>query len=112
LVGKVLIYLLVYDRANEDEKRRARGLMREMIAAAAKEGFGEYRTHILFADQVAETYSWNNQALRRFNETIKDALDPNGILAPGRNGVWPKGYRNQRWELIGDAADEAIKARI
>jgi len=31
--------------------------MREMIAAAAKEGFGEYRTHILFADQVAETYS-------------------------------------------------------
>jgi hypothetical protein len=86
--------------------------MREMISAAAKEGFGEYRTHILFADQVAETYSWNNQALRRFNETIKDALDPNGILAPGRNGVWPKGYRNRGWELIGDAAKGAIKARI
>lgn len=79
--------------------------MRELIAACAAEGYGEYRTHILFADQVAQTYGWNNQALRTFNETIKDSLDPNGILAPGRNGIWPKTYRNKGWEIYGSETD-------
>jgi len=92
---------IVYDRADPDSKHRATELMRELIATCAAEGYGEYRTHILFADMVAQTYSWNNQALRKFNETIKDALDPNGILAPGRNGIWPKSYRGQGWEIYG-----------
>ncbi len=26
----------------------------------------------------------------KLNETIKNALDPKGILAPGKNGIWPK----------------------
>ncbi|KDQ57615.1 vanillyl-alcohol oxidase [Jaapia argillacea MUCL 33604] len=91
---------IVYDRADEDSKRRAVGLMREMIEEAAKNGFGEYRTHLLFADQVARTYGWNNQALMRFNETIKDALDPNGILAPGRAGIWPRRFRGKGWEIL------------
>ncbi|TVY64254.1 Vanillyl-alcohol oxidase [Lachnellula suecica] len=95
VAGREMHYIanIVYDRADEDEKSRARGLMTEMIDAAAKEGFGEYRTHLIFADQVSQTYSWGNGALGKFNEIIKDALDPNGILAPGRNGIWPKKYR-------------------
>ncbi len=80
-------------------KARAVRLMREMIDECAAKGFGEYRTHLLFADQVASTYNWNNSALMRFNETIKDVLDPNGILAPGRNGIWPKRFRGKGWEL-------------
>jgi len=96
---------IVYDRADFDAKRRATGLMTEMIAACAKEGYGEYRTHILFADQVAATYGWNNQALRRFNEMIKDSVDPNGILAPGRNGIWPKSYRGKGWEITATNRD-------
>jgi hypothetical protein len=66
----------------------------------------------LFADQVAGSYNWGGGALRRFNETIKDALDPNGILAPGRNGIWPKGYRGKGWELIGEKAKGCEKARM
>ena len=114
VAGREMHYIanIVYNRADEDEKARARGLMREMIAAAAKEGFGEYRTHLLFADQVAETYGWNGGALRKFNETIKDALDPNGILAPGRNGIWPKSYRGKGWELVGEKAVGSTKARL
>ncbi|KAF4625820.1 hypothetical protein G7Y89_g12342 [Cudoniella acicularis] len=114
VAGREMHYIanIVYNRADPDEKSRARGLMREMISAAAKEGFGEYRTHLLFADQVAETYSWNDGALRKFNETIKDALDPNGILAPGRNGIWPRSYRDQGWELIGEKAKDVTKARL
>ncbi len=38
-------------------------------------------------------YSFNNHALRRFHEAIKDAIDPNGILAPGKSGIWPKHLR-------------------
>ena len=36
------------------------------------------------------------QRLRRSGalpETIKDALDPGGILAPGKQGIWPAGRR-------------------
>ncbi|KAF2182106.1 vanillyl alcohol oxidase [Zopfia rhizophila CBS 207.26] len=110
VAGREMHYItnIIYDRASNDEKRRAAGLMRELIAAAAKEGYGEYRTHVLFADQVAGTYNWNNDALMRFNETIKDALDPNGILAPGRNGIWPKKYRGKGWQLMGNEVEEAV----
>jgi len=34
--------------------------------------------------------------LLRLNETVKDALDPNGILAPGKQGIWPKIYRSEK----------------
>ncbi len=36
------------------------------------------------------TYSFNNHALLHFHETVKDAIDPNGILSAGRYGIWPK----------------------
>jgi hypothetical protein len=26
----------------------------------------------------------------KFNEQIKNAIDPKGILAPGKNGIWPQ----------------------
>jgi hypothetical protein len=101
VAGREIHYIaeIVFDRANAEMKARAVRLMRDMIAECAERGFGEYRTHLLFADQVARTYSWGDQALMRFNETIKDALDPNGILAPGRSGIWPRKYRGKGWEL-------------
>ncbi|CAG8979727.1 hypothetical protein HYALB_00012373 [Hymenoscyphus albidus] len=93
IAGREIHYItnIVYDRSDAEEKARARKMMKEMIDAAAQEGFGEYRTHLLFADQVAGTYDWGGGALMRFHEVIKDVLDPNGILAPGRNGIWPRG---------------------
>lgn len=110
VAGREMHYItnIIYDRHSDDEKRRAAALMHELISECAKEGYGEYRTHIVFADQVAGTYNWNDNALMRFNETIKDALDPNGILAPGRNGIWPKNYRGKGWQLFGDQIEKAI----
>ena len=113
VAGREMHYIvnIVYDRSSVGEKRRAAALMREMIAEAAAEGFGEYRTHILFADMVAGTYNWGDNALMRFNETIKDALDPNGILAPGRNGIWPRRFRGKGWEIRGREVEEALDGK-
>ncbi|EPE10867.1 aryl-alcohol oxidase vanillyl-alcohol oxidase [Ophiostoma piceae UAMH 11346] len=114
VAGREMHYIsnIVYDRGDADAKQRAVRLMRAMIAACAAHGFGEYRTHLLFADQVARTYSWGGQALLKFHETVKDAFDPNGVLAPGRNGVWPRSYRGEGWELgVDDLSLDIIKPK-
>ena len=94
-----LILNIVYDRASAASREAATKCMRNMIEDAAKEGYGEYRTHLLFQDQVMQTYSWNDNALQKLNNRLKDALDPAGIMAPGRCGVWPARYRGRGWEL-------------
>ncbi|POR33555.1 Putative aryl-alcohol oxidase vanillyl-alcohol oxidase [Tolypocladium paradoxum] len=94
-----LILNIVYDRDDPKSREAATRCMRAMIDDAAKEGYGEYRTHLIFQDQVMKTYSWNDNALSKLNAKLKDALDPAGILAPGRCGVWPARYRGRGWEM-------------
>ena len=73
--------------------RRNRDAFRKLIKACAARGWGEYRTAPLFMDDVADSYSFNDHALRRLHETLKDAVDPNGILSAGRYGIWPRHLR-------------------
>jgi 4-cresol dehydrogenase (hydroxylating) len=73
--------------------QKMRGAFERWVALAAERGWAEYRAPAAFQDLVADTYSFNDHALRRLRETIKDAVDPNGILSPGRYGVWPKHIR-------------------
>jgi (+)-pinoresinol hydroxylase len=77
-------------------KARVRDGLRALLVKAGEHGWGEYRAAPYFQDAVAAEYSFNNHALRRFNETLKDAADPNGILAPGRGGIWPRHMRGER----------------
>jgi 4-cresol dehydrogenase (hydroxylating) len=78
------------------QNKKNRDAFRRIIQIAAEHGWGEYRTAPAFQDQVMSTYSFNDHALLRFHETVKDAVDPNGILSPGRYGIWPKHLRKQK----------------
>jgi 4-cresol dehydrogenase (hydroxylating) len=64
-----------------------------MIREAAALGYGEYRVHPAMMDEIAATFSYGGGSLLRLSEKIKDALDPAGILAPGKQGIWPKRFR-------------------
>jgi 4-cresol dehydrogenase (hydroxylating) len=72
---------------------KMRDAFTKWVELAAARGWAEYRAPAGFQDITGNAYSFNDHALRRMRETIKDALDPNGILSPGRYGVWPKHLR-------------------
>jgi 4-cresol dehydrogenase (hydroxylating) len=78
---------------------KVREIFRDLVAVAARHGWGEYRTAPAFYDLVMGTYSFNDHALREFLETVKDAIDPNGIISAGRYGIWPRHLRKGRGRL-------------
>lgn len=80
-----------YDRTEPDDVRRAFELGTRMVDAMGRLGYSDARPHLAFMDQAASVHSYNGHAYRRFVEQIKNAIDPNGILAPGRHGIWPLG---------------------
>lgn len=87
-----IIFPLGGDRAMN---ARMRAAYLRWVQLAAARGWGEHRAPAVFQDDVAHTYSFNNHALTRMREKIKDAVDPNGILAAGRYGVWPRHLRRE-----------------
>lgn len=89
----VLIIGVRYDRTDPADARHAFDLAKRLVAEAGALGYGESRPHLECMDLAAAQYSFNDHAYRRFVEKIKDAVDPNGILAPGRHGIWPAPYR-------------------
>jgi 4-cresol dehydrogenase (hydroxylating) len=86
----------VFDTEDEAQATAAYDACKSLVGPAAKLGYGEYRAHLDFMDLVADQYDFNDHAQRRFNELLKDAIDPNGILSPGKQGIWPKDLRSQR----------------
>ncbi|KAJ5701612.1 FAD-linked oxidase-like protein, partial [Penicillium malachiteum] len=63
-------------------------LYRQLLTDAAEQGYSEYGTHVSYMGKVTSHFDFNDSAIRRFNTTIKDLLDPNGILSPGKSRIW------------------------
>lgn len=91
------VFLLLIGFAISDDpevnKRSVEGF-RDLLRISAEHGWGEYRVPAIFHDLATGYFSYNNNILRRFQETMKDAIDPKGILSAGRYGIWPKHLRS------------------
>jgi len=84
---------ILFDSADPEQRARARGLVSALVRELAAAGFAEYRTHLAFMDEVAQVLSFGDHALLRMQDRIKDALDPRGVLAPGKSGIWGSARR-------------------
>ncbi|WP_254649357.1 FAD-binding oxidoreductase [Streptomyces sp. GbtcB7] len=82
-----------FDTADEAQTRHAYDVIGRLVPEGARRGYGVYRTHLRHMDAVADTFDYADHALRRFNETVKDCLDPHGILSPGKQGIRPRALR-------------------
>lgn len=81
---------------NKEHNAKIRAAYEQCAKAAADNGWGLYRAHAAFHDKVMSLLSFNDHALMRLNESLKDALDPKGILSAGRYGIWPRHLRGSR----------------
>ncbi len=75
---------VVFDYDDLQARQRARDCFRELVAAFTDNGYGLHRVGIGFMDEVARSYG---ETHRDVNRALKRALDPNGILAPGKSGI-------------------------
>jgi 4-cresol dehydrogenase (hydroxylating) len=66
------------------EERKAAECYRELVTSFGDKGWASYRTGVQAMDLVAQQYG---QVNRDLNAKLKQALDPNGILAPGKSGI-------------------------
>ncbi len=87
---------IMFNKDDPDMVSRVDKFFHALVEDATRERYGEYRAHIDYMDLIASTYDFNNNAQTRLNEQLKDALDPNGIIAPGKSGIWPARYRGER----------------
>lgn len=91
-----MVGTICFDRDNPEHVKNVREVAHQLTAELGKRGFGEYRAHTDVMEAATAQYNWNGHAYRRFIERIKDAVDPQGILNPGRYGIWPLALRSDR----------------
>jgi 4-cresol dehydrogenase (hydroxylating) len=89
----LVILCMFYVMPEATHNQAVRATFRRLVDVAARNGWGEYRTHTAFMDDCARAYGFNDNALLHLQETIKDAVDPKGIISAGRYGIWPRHLR-------------------
>jgi 4-cresol dehydrogenase (hydroxylating) len=78
------IMCVMFDKTDPEQTQNAYNCYDELLTEFSKRGYGTYRTNTAFMDKVADSYGAVSRAV---NKKIKRALDPNGILAPGKSGI-------------------------
>ncbi|KAK4205496.1 putative vanillyl-alcohol oxidase [Triangularia verruculosa] len=80
-------------------KARLYDVQYALMDDSKKLGYLEYRTHISFMEATAVNQTFNNNAFGRFTTMLKDTIDPNGILSPGKQGIWNSTAKSERLGL-------------
>jgi 4-cresol dehydrogenase (hydroxylating) len=92
----VMVADIFYDRDDDAMTAAARKMVHELTGQMAAIGVSLYRSHLDFMDDGAAMQTFGGHAYARLNQTVKAALDPNGILAPGKQGIWPAGWKGSK----------------
>jgi 4-cresol dehydrogenase (hydroxylating) flavoprotein subunit len=90
------ISTMFFDARDEEQTAVVYDNYTAMLEVMRERGYPIYRTSLHHMDAVADMFDFNGHALLRLNERIKDAIDPNGILQPGKSGIWLRRYRDGR----------------
>jgi 4-cresol dehydrogenase (hydroxylating) len=78
------LHMLFFDRDDPEETARADRCYRELAAEFSKAGYSVGRAPIDYHDLHMSELA---PVIRKTANTIKSALDPNGIIAPGKYGI-------------------------
>ncbi|KAK3898897.1 FAD-binding oxidoreductase [Staphylotrichum tortipilum] len=92
-------FILFLHQSDTPSTEKAYAFCREMVAQVAEMGYGEHRAHVSMMDLVAGQFSAGGHAQRGFNERVKDTVDPEGVLMPGRAGIWGTAWRGRGVEM-------------
>ncbi|MEC9342022.1 MAG: FAD-binding oxidoreductase [Pseudomonadota bacterium] len=87
--GLIKLLMIMFDPRDPEDARRAYACADEILRVCADLGFGELKAHLSFMDLVQGFYKANDGGLQTTLQKLKDGLDPKGILAPGKSGIWP-----------------------
>lgn len=92
----VNVNAMIFNKDDPKMMAKVDPFFRTLVADAKEQGYGEYRAHLDYMDLIGKSYDFNGGSMARLNEKVKDALDPNGIIAPGKSGIWPNRLRGER----------------
>ncbi len=79
----IVLMCIIYDKTKASESARAFDLYNEMCERTAGAGYQQYRTSVAYMDRILKP----SGTFHDLANTIKAALDPDDLLAPGRYGV-------------------------
>jgi len=91
-----VVAVIPFMMTNPEQVEAGYRVARKLVKKMGKLGYGEFRAHLDYMDDARAVHSFGDHAYRRFLERIKDAIDPNGIIMPGRHGIWPSRYEHLR----------------
>jgi 4-cresol dehydrogenase (hydroxylating) len=79
----VVLMEIFYDKADPTETARARVLYEDLCGLTMRAGYQQYRTNVAYMHRLLEPVP----QYQRLLDSMKRAVDPCGILAPGRYGI-------------------------
>lgn len=82
--------------------KKVQNLIRTLLKDAIAQRWEDFRTHPVLIDQIISCGTETSKGVfwkMAMVAAAKDAVDSKGILAPGRNGIWPKQAQAQAQKL-------------